>query len=128
MTVLVGGTAEGRVLALEEPLSFWGGVDPSTGAIIEARHPQYGETISNRLLAMPHGRGSSSSSSILAEMLRRGRGPVAIVVRHRDSILVAGALVAAELYGVKCPIVVSDEDLETGETWSLTPDGLIRLV
>ena len=28
---LVGGSAEGPVLVLEEPLSFWGGIDPTTG-------------------------------------------------------------------------------------------------
>lgn len=124
---LVPGSAEGPILRLDEPLSFWGGVDPTTGRIIEARHPQYGEVVSHRILAMPHGRGSSSSSSILAETLRRGCGPAGIVLQSRDAILVAGALVAGELYKVQCPIVVSSEIGQTGETWSLSSDGIVKM-
>jgi predicted aconitase with swiveling domain len=77
---LVAGTAEGRALVLDEPLSFWGGVDPATGDIIEARHPQHGENVAGRILVMPSGRGSSSSSSVLAEAIRAGTAPAAIVV------------------------------------------------
>lgn len=124
---LVEGSVTASALRLDEPLSFWGGIDPSTGTIVERRHPQYGEEVSGRLLAMPHGRGSSSSSAILAEALRLGRGPAGIVLETADSILVVGALVGLELYGAICPIVVSDADIHTGETWSLS-DGHLVLV
>lgn len=97
----------GRVMRLDEPLSFWGGVDPMTGRIIEPSHPQYGESIEGRILLLPHGRGSSSSSSILAEALRRGHGPAAIVLEDPDAILVIGSLVAHRLYGTVCPMVVA---------------------
>jgi hypothetical protein len=30
--LLVEGTARGRALVLEEPLSFWGGLDPAAGS------------------------------------------------------------------------------------------------
>lgn len=125
--VLVRGTASGEVLRLEEPLSFWGGVDPKTGRIIETRHPQHGELLEGRILSMPHGRGSSSASSILAETLRLGCGPIGIILESRDAILVAGALVAAELYGVNCPVVISQRKPRTGETWALTGQGLDRV-
>ena len=95
--------ASGPVLALAEPLSFWGGVDPTTGAIIEPRHPDVGRSVAGQVLAMPAVRGSSSSSSILAELLRLGVGPAAILLGERDEILVVGALAAAELYGVDLP-------------------------
>lgn len=119
MTVLVDGDARGEVLTLDEPLSFWGGVDAATGRIVEQGHPQHGRSIAGRVVAMPHGRGSSSASSILAECLRRGTGPVAIVLTEPDSILMIGALVARELYGVECPIVVVSNLPSTGEFWSL---------
>ena len=63
---LVAGTAEGRALVLDEPLSFWGGIDPANGDIIDGRHPQHGANVAGRILVMPSGRGSSSSSSVLA--------------------------------------------------------------
>ncbi len=105
-TVLVPGRATGPVLALAEPLSFWGGVDPGTGRIIEARHPDHGRSVAGRILAMPAVRGSSSSSSILAELLRAGLGPRGILLGERDEILVVGAVVARELYGAECPVVL----------------------
>lgn len=106
--VLVPGRAAGPVLALAEPLSFWGGVDPATGRIIEARHPDHGRSVAGHILAMPAVRGSSSSSSILAELLRTGLGPLAILLGEPDEILVVGAVVARELYGADCPVLSLD--------------------
>jgi predicted aconitase with swiveling domain len=106
--VLVPGRAAGPVLALAEPLSFWGGVDPETGRIIEARHPDHGRSVAGHVLVMPAVRGSSSSSSILAELLRAGLGPLAILLGEPDEILVVGAVVARELYGVDCPVLLLD--------------------
>ena len=108
VSVLHGGEADGEVLALSAPLSFWGGVDATTGDIIDRRHPQFGESVRGKVLVLPHGKGSSSASSVLAECLRLGTGPAAILLDESDEILLAGAVVAAELYGAACPIVVVD--------------------
>jgi predicted aconitase with swiveling domain len=106
--VLVPGAASGEALVLDEPLSFWGGVDPETGAVIDRRHPQAGAAVTGRVLVMPFGRGSSSSSSVLAEAIRLGTAPAAIVLREGDPILVVGSLVAGTLYGNAVPIVALD--------------------
>ncbi|WP_436658852.1 aconitase X swivel domain-containing protein [Micromonospora sp. URMC 103] len=98
------GQASGVVLALDEPLSFWGGVDPC-GVIVDAHHPQCGATIAGQVLAMQAGRGSSSSTAVLAELIRSGHAPAALLLAERDAILVIGALVAAEIYGITLPIV-----------------------
>lgn len=97
------------MLLLDEPLSFWGGLDPETGLIVDAHHPQRGAGVTGKILVMPAGRGSSSSSSVLAEALRAGRGPAAVVLRRADPIVVLGALVARELYGTACPVVALGE-------------------
>ena len=113
---LVAGTAAGEVLVLEEPLSFWGGIDPGTGEVVDVRHPQRGENVAGRVLVMPSGRGSSSSSSVLAECVRAGTAPAAIVLAQPDPILALGAIVARELYGRAPPIVVvTNPDLRTGD-------------
>jgi uncharacterized protein len=104
-TALVEGKAVGELLRLGEPLSLWGGLDPETGLIIDRSHPQRGLSVTGAILAMPHGRGSSSSSSVLAEALRLGTGPAGFVLDSPDSILVIGSLVANRLYGTVCPIV-----------------------
>ena len=93
-------------LRLSEPLSFWGGIDPGSGRIIDVNHPQLGQSISGRILRMPHSRGSSSSPSVLAEALRLGTGPIAIILDRPDPIVVLGALVARLLYGIECRVTV----------------------
>jgi uncharacterized protein len=106
---LVPGTAAGAPLLLDEPLSFWGGLDPALGAIIDRRHPQAGANIAGRMLMMPAGRGSSGGSAILAEALRLGKGPAGILMLERDAIIVVGAMVAADLYGRHCPVALASE-------------------
>lgn len=104
----MAGEGEGEVLALTEPLSFWGGVDEETGVISDTHHPQHGASVAGRLLVMPGGRGSSSSSSVLAELIRAGVAPAAIVLGERDPIIALGAMVAEALYGRTVPVVVLD--------------------
>jgi predicted aconitase with swiveling domain len=112
----VRGEAEGEALALSAPLSFWGGVDAETGRIRDPHHPQFGESVAGRILVMPLARGSSSSSSVLAEAIRLATAPAAIVLGAADPILTVGALVAASLYGRACPIVVCEiEGIATGD-------------
>lgn len=109
------GTAEGPALVLAGPLSFWGGIEPTTGQVIDHSHPDLGSCITGVILVMPGGRGSSSSSSVLAETVRRGTGPAGIVLATPDPILTVGALVADSLYGIRCPIVVGAiDELRTG--------------
>ena len=103
---LTFGQARAKTLVLDEPISFWGGVDENTGRVIDTHHPQLGASVAGIILVLRCGRGSSSSSSVLAECLRNGVGPAAIVLAEPDPILALGALVAAELYGVAMPVVV----------------------
>jgi predicted aconitase with swiveling domain len=112
---LVAGEATGPALVLEEPLSFWGGIDPATGRIVDVHHPQHGASVTGTVLVMPAGRGSSSSSSVLAEAIRMGTAPSAIVLRGADPIVALGAIVARELYGVTVPVVVVLTPPEAGE-------------
>ena len=118
-SVLVPGTATGEVLALDDPLSFWGGLDPATGRLIDAHHPQAGASLTGTVLVMPAGRGSSSSSYVLAEAIRAGTAPAAIVLGEPDAIVALGAIVAGELYGIEVPVVVvpgAGDDLVGGRS------------
>jgi predicted aconitase with swiveling domain len=98
------GVAQGEVLLLTEPVSFWGGVDHH-GEIIDVHHAQHKAKMTNKILVMPSGRGSSSATAVLAELIRTGDGPLGIVMLQCDTILVIGALVSAEIYGISMPIV-----------------------
>jgi predicted aconitase with swiveling domain len=126
--VLVDGVATGELLRLTEPLSLWGGLDPETGLIIDRNHPQAGRSVTGAIVSMPHGRGSSSSSSVLAEALRMGTGPGGFVLEIPDSILVVGALVAHRLYGVVCPIVSGALPEGSTGTWRIDHNHVDPLV
>ena len=128
--LLVAGQAAGRVLRLDEPVSFWGGVDPRTGLVIDRAHPQCGDSLAGRIVAMPGSRGSSGTPGVLGEALRLGVGPAAMVITKPDVNLVAGALVAASLYGAVCPVVLVDDEvfaaLRDGEPVTVNDDGSIE--
>jgi predicted aconitase with swiveling domain len=103
---LVPGFATGLAAVLTEPLSLWGGLDPDTGTVIDAHHPQRGSVIAGSVLVMPFGRGSSSSASTLLEAVRLRTHPTAILLTQADDILVVAAIVAKALYGITLPVVV----------------------
>lgn len=103
--VLVAGTAQSEKIVLDKPLSFWGGYDSEAGKIIDRTHPLVGESLAGKIMVMAHAKGSSSSSSVLAEAIRNGTGPLGIVLRERDLIISIGAIVAAELYNLNVPVV-----------------------
>ena len=106
---LVPGSASGPVTAIA-PLSFWGGYDPVSGLVTDRSHPNFGQSLAGKILVMSTGRGSSSSSSVLAEAIRLGTGPAAIILSEPDAILVTGAMVAETLYGRTCPVLVLPRD------------------
>jgi len=94
---LLAGRARGPLLRLARPLSFWGGVDPATGAIVDRDSDGYGRTVGGTVLALAATRGSSSSSAVLLELAHRGLGPAALLLAEPDAILLVGAIVAREM-------------------------------
>lgn len=103
--ILNKGAAKGDVLALEAPLSFWGAFDPRTGRIIDVHHPQRGLCLSGAILMMRETRGSGTAPGGMAEAIRLGTAPAAIILVRPDINLAIGAMVAETLYGRGCPIV-----------------------
>ena len=127
--MLIAGEARGTVLALDEPLSFWGGFDAETGTVIDRAHPQVGASLAGRVVVMPFGRGSSSGSSVLAEAIREGTAPAALVLAESDEIIVLGAIIAEEVYGITMPIAIVDPngyaEIAASQTVIIAPDGTI---
>lgn len=110
--VLTSAETEGPVLALDEPLSFWGAFDPKTGVILDIHHPQRGACVSGTVLLMRETRGSGSAPGAIAEAIRRGTAPAAIILALPDINLAIGAEVAATLYGKRCAVLaVKPEEL-----------------
>jgi uncharacterized protein len=126
---VLAGSAAGPVLRLDAPISFWGGVDPKTAEIADPRHPQCGMTVAGKLLAISGTIGSSSSSSILLELIAGGRGPAALLLTALDPILLLGAIVARELGHKQLPAALISPEvlarLVTGLAGRLEADGQV---
>ena len=122
---ILPGTAEGPVLRLDHPLSFWGGVDPAAGRLLAAP----GDGIAGTVLMLSATIGSSSSSAVLLELLRNGRAPAALVLGRPDAILGLGILVAAEMGWPTIPLLLLPEAEQrrfaTGVVVRIAPDGAI---
>lgn len=103
--VLVDGTGYGRLLRLEAPISFWGGIDPASGLVCDPRHPQHGCSVSGRMLVVTATRGSSSSSAVLLELLYAGLAPSALLVAEADAILALGIIAAREMGWTTIPML-----------------------
>ncbi|MEJ6638962.1 MAG: DUF126 domain-containing protein, partial [Octadecabacter sp.] len=86
------------MLTCQQGLSFWGGVDPDTGTIIDVHHPNHGASLAGRIVLMPTSRGSCSGSGVLLQLARNGKAPAALVFREEEDILTLGALIAARLF------------------------------
>lgn len=102
---LVAGRGQGPLLYADLGLSFWGGVDPFSGEVIDRHHPLSGQSLAGCVLAIPSGRGSCTGSSVLLELILNGPAPAALVLAEPDEILTLGALVAEHVFDVQLPVL-----------------------
>jgi predicted aconitase with swiveling domain len=106
--VLVAGEASGDVLASRQMLSFWGGVDPATGTVIDHRHPWRGRSLAGAVVVLPKGKGSSTGSYVLLDSLAAGVAPAGILMSQIDEIIALGVVVHEEFNGRAIPALVLD--------------------
>ncbi|MBW9112622.1 DUF521 domain-containing protein [Rhizobium cauense] len=102
---ILSGPAEGPVIATKEALSFWGGVDPATGSVIDVHHPLHGTCLTGGILMMPSSRGSCTGSGVLLDLVLTGRAPAALVFSEAEDVLTLGALIASEMFGKPLPVL-----------------------
>ena len=129
---IIPGVATGQVLRCASPLSFWGGVDAATGIVTDPESEHRGTALAGRVLMLPATRGSSSSSSVLLELILAGTAPAALVLGEIDAILGLGIVVARELGRQGPPLLRLDASAQlafaTGELVAIAADGTIARV
>lgn len=103
--ILIAGQATGDVLVFNEGISFWGGVDPETGLVIDVHHPNHGMSVAGRILLMPTSRGSCSGSGVLLQLSLNGLAPAALVFCEHEEILTLGALVSDRIFERPLPTI-----------------------
>lgn len=88
------GSAEGEALVSSEGISFYGGVEPETGNVVEKGHPLEGMSVKGKVLVFPAGKGSTVGSYALYDMKKRGNAPAAIINREIETIVAVGAIIS----------------------------------
>jgi len=96
--VIYKGSAEGIALVTSQPISFYGGVDPDSGKVIERGHELRNESVKGRILVFPHGKGSTVGSYVLYRLRKNGMAPAAIVNEECETIVAVGAIIS----GIPC--------------------------
>ena len=118
-------------LNLTEPISFWGGISPSSGTLTDPRSRHHNRPVGGTALLIGELRGSSSGSSVLLELIFRGLAPAAIILDSPDAILAIGAIVGREMGWKSPPIlrlpVAGQALIADGSLVSITRDGELTL-
>jgi predicted aconitase with swiveling domain len=118
------GTAEAEALVSTEPISFYGGVDPDTGKIVEKNHPLEGQSITGKILVFPQGKGSTVGSYVIYSLKKNGKAPAAIINEETETIVAVGAIIS------EIPMVdkIDISKLKTGDVLKVDADnGIVEV-
>jgi hypothetical protein len=88
------GTAQGEALVTPQPISFFGGVDPETGIVVERGHNLEGQCIAGKVLVFPSGKGSTVGSYTLYRLKMNGHAPLAILNTECETIIAVGCIIS----------------------------------
>ncbi len=104
------GKAEGEALVTTQPISFYGGVDPNTGVIIEKGHELQGQSVKGKILVFPTGKGSTVGSYTLYRMKKSGTAPAGMINKECETIIAVGAIISE----IPCVDKVDISKIKTG--------------
>ena len=105
------GIAEGEALVTSMPLSFYGGVDPNTGIVIEKGHELQGQSVKGKILVFPTGKGSTVGSYTLYRMKKNGSQPAGIINRECETVVAVGAIISE----IPCADKIDISKIRTGD-------------
>ena len=91
---IYSGTAQGEALVTSQAISFFGGIDPETGVVVERGHELEGQCIAGRVLVFPTGKGSTVGSYTLYRLKHNGHAPLAILNAECETITAVGCIIA----------------------------------
>ena len=118
------GLAEGEALVTKDGISFYGGVDPDTGKVVEVGHELEGQSITGKILVFPTGKGSTVGSYTLYRMKKNNMAPAAIVNQNIDTIIAVGCIISE----IPCVDRIAVDTIKTGQTLIVNgSDGTIEV-
>ncbi len=119
------GRVEGEVLATSQGISFFGGIDPENGVVVELGHELEGQSVAGKVLVFPTGKGSTVGSYTLYRMRSAGTAPLAIVNRECETITAVGCIISE----IPCVDQISIDRLDTGQRVRVDGEaGLVQIL
>ncbi|XHH08607.1 MAG: DUF126 domain-containing protein [Candidatus Bathyarchaeia archaeon] len=119
--IIYKGKAQGEALVTTMPISFYGGVDPNTGIVLEKGHELQGVSIKGKILVFPQGKGSTVGSYTLYRMKKNGTAPAAMINRETETIVAVGAIISEIPFIDKVDI----SKIKTGNRISIENDAVV---
>ena len=105
------GIAEGEAIVTKDGISFYGGVDPDTGKVIEVGHELEGQSVTGKVLVFPTGKGSTVGSYTMYRMKKNNTAPAAIVNEQIDTIIAVGCIISE----IPCVDEIDISNIKTGQ-------------
>ena len=121
--IIYKGKAEGEALTTVQPISFYGGVDPNTGVIIEKGHELQGQSVKSKILVFPQGKGSTVGSYTLYRLKKNRVAPAGIINRECETIIAVGAIISE----IPCIDKIDVNQIKTGDKVHIENDTIIIL-
>jgi len=109
--IISPGKARGEAIVSRAPLSFYGGLDPKTGIVIEKGHEIEGQCVKDKILVFPQGKGSTVGSYVIYGLKKNGVAPAAIVNRETETVVATGVILA----GIPCVDRIDIDKIKTGD-------------
>jgi predicted aconitase with swiveling domain len=105
------GIAEAEAIVTKDGISFYGGVDPDTGVVVEVGHDLEGQSITGKVLVFPTGKGSTVGSYTMYRMKKNNVAPAAIVNEEIDTIIAVGCIISE----IPCVDKIDINFIKTGQ-------------
>jgi len=118
--IIYKGKAEGEALVTSMPISFYGGVDPNTGIVLEKGHELQGQSVKGKILVFPQGKGSTVGSYTLYRMKKNGTAPAGMINKETETIVAVGAIISEIPFVDKIDI----SKIKTGNRVSIEKDSV----
>ena len=112
------GKIEGEAIVSTEPIGFYGGIDINTGIVIEKGHMLEGQSVKDKVLVFPNGKGSTVGSYVIYGIAKNKVGPKAIVNKETETIVATGAILAA----IPCVDGIDIDQINTGDMLMVNAD------
>ena len=114
------GKGEGEALVTSQPISFYGGVDPNTGVVIEKGHELQGQSVKGKILVFPTGKGSTVGSYTLYRMKKNGTAPAGMINRECETVVAVGAIISE----IPCVDKIDTSKIKTGDKVQIEKDSI----